>query len=370
MRRFLGNTANSGSVSRRALLVLMAGNSRARRRLIRADGSGTTEAGGDWKGRWLMAHAHSPERHDHAGHDHGAGPHRHAPTVTAESERKVFHVMLLTGGFMLAEVVGGLISGALALLADAGHMLTDFASLLLAWLAFRLARRPADALRSYGWHRFEVLAAFVNGLSLFAISAWIVVEAAQRLFAPVEVLGGTMLAVAAAGLAVNAAAFWVLNRGGGENLNVRGAAVHVMGDLLGSVAAIAAAMIILWTGWTPIDPILSALVALLILRSAWTVTRASGHILLEGTPAGIDAARIGAALRTVPGVQDVHHVHAWSLTGERRMVTLHAVVDDAADQNGTVADISRILRERFGLDHATVQVERGGCVQGEDCRGH
>lgn len=313
-------------------------------------------------------HVHDHGSHGHGGHDHGPGGHSHAPTVTADSERKVFWVMLLTGGFMLAEVAGGLISGSLALLADAGHMLTDFASLALAWLAFRFARRPADAQRSYGWHRFEVLAAFVNGLSLFVIAAWIVVEAAQRLFEPIEVLGGTMLVVAAAGFLVNVVAFWILNRGGGENLNVQGAAIHVMGDLLGSVGAIAAALVIMWTGWTPIDPILSAVVALLILRSAWKVTKASGHILLEGTPDGIDAARVGAAVRTVPGVLDVHHVHAWSLTGERRMVTLHAVVDDAANQNEAVAAINRTLKERFGIDHATVQVERDGCTHGEDCR--
>jgi cobalt-zinc-cadmium efflux system protein len=158
-----------------------------------------------------MTDAHAHDNHDHGDH---AG-HSHAPTVTHESERKVFWVMLLTGGFMLAEVIGGLVSGSLALIADAGHMLTDFASLALAWFAFRLSRRPADPQRSYGWHRFEVLAAFVNGLSLFVISAWIVVETVGRLFDPVEVLGSTMLAVAAAGLLVNVVAFWVLTRGSG-----------------------------------------------------------------------------------------------------------------------------------------------------------
>ncbi|WP_247881097.1 MULTISPECIES: cation diffusion facilitator family transporter [Skermanella] len=276
--------------------------------------------------------------------------------------------MVLTGGFMFAEVVGGLVSGSLALIADAGHMLTDFASLALAWFAFRLARRPADLKRSYGYHRFQVLAAFVNGISLFVISAWITVEAVGRLFDPVEVLGGQMLVVAILGLLVNIAAFWILHRGGEENLNVRGAALHVLGDMLGSVGAIAAALIILWTGWTPIDPILSVVVVLLILRGAWRVTKESGHILLEGTPDGIDSARVGAAVRCVAGVIDVHHVHAWSLTSERRMITLHAVVDEAADQNEAVAAINHALKERFGFDHATVQVERGACAHGEDCR--
>lgn len=308
-------------------------------------------------------HDHGDHPHDHGdGHDHGPGGHVHA--VTADSERRVLWAMLLTGGFMLAEVAGGIVSGSLALLADAGHMLTDFASLALAWFAFRLARRPADPLRSYGYHRFQVVAAYTNGISLFAIALWIVVEAIGRLLDPVAVTGSQMLVVAVLGLLVNVAAFWILHRGGGDNINVRGAAVHVLGDLLGSVGAIAAALVILWTGWTPIDPILSAVVALLILRSAWVVTKESGHILLEGTPAGIDAARVGAALREVTGVVDVHHVHAWSLTTERRLLTLHAVIADGADHNQVLVEANHILLERFGVDHATVQLERGACVQG------
>lgn len=282
--------------------------------------------------------------------------------MTADSERKVLWAMLLTGGFMLAEVAGGLVSGSLALLADAGHMLTDFASLALAWFAFRLGRRPADPLRSYGYHRFQVLAAFVNGISLFAIAGWITVEAVGRLLDPVAVAGGQMLAIAVLGLLVNMAAFGILHRGGGDNLNVRGAALHVLGDMLGSVGAIAAALVILWTGWMPIDPILSVAMALVILRGAWRVTKESGHILLEGAPAGIDAARVGAALRSVPGVVDVHHVHAWSLTSERPMLTLHAVLEEGVDGNAALAEIGEVLRSRFGIEHATVQIERGACI--------
>jgi cobalt-zinc-cadmium efflux system protein len=177
-----------------------------------------------------------------------------------------------------------------------------------------------------------------------------------------------MLAVAAAGLLVNVVAFWVLTRGSGGNLNVRGAAVHVMGDLLGSVAAIVAALVIMWTGWTPIDPILSTAVVLLILRSAWKVTKESGHILLEGTPPDVNSAGIGDALRDIPGVTDVHHVHAWSMTNEKRMVTLHAVMDEDADQNGTVVAINNVLHARFEIDHVTVQIERGVCALGSDRR--
>ncbi|WP_247889960.1 cation diffusion facilitator family transporter [Azospirillum brasilense] len=322
-----------------------------------------------------MAHHHGhghDQGHDHThghGHGHGEAGHSHdMPTVTERSERKVFWVMLLTGGFMLAEVVGGIVSGSLALLADAGHMLTDFAALALAWFAFRLGRRPADPLRSYGYHRFQVVAAYTNGISLFAIALWIVVEAVGRLFDPVEVMGPQMLVIATLGLLVNILAFWILSRGGNGNLNVRGAAVHVLGDLLGSVGAIAAALIILWTGWMPIDPILSVVVALLILRSAWRITKEAGHILLEGTPPGIDAASVGAALGEVAGVSDVHHVHVWSLNTERLLLTLHAVVEDGADRNRVLRDVNRVLEERFGIRHATVQLEHGGCAHAD--QGH
>jgi cobalt-zinc-cadmium efflux system protein len=211
----------------------------------------------------MHAHGH----HDH-GPNQGAGrdPNHIRGHARAGDARRVFWAMWLIGGFMVVEVVGGLLSGSLALLSDAGHMLTDFAALLLAWFAFRLADRRADIRRSYGYQRFQVLAAFSNGLALFAIAGWIVVEAARRLADPVPVLAGPMLAVAALGLAVNVAAFVLLHGGSRDNLNLRGAALHVMGDLLASVAAIAAAVVILATGWTPIDPLLSVLVALLIHR--------------------------------------------------------------------------------------------------------
>lgn len=303
--------------------------------------------------------AHAPQEH---GHDHHG--HSHPPSVTEDSERRVRWAMVLTGGFMLVEVVGGIVSGSLALLADAGHMLTDFAALALSWFAFRLGRRPADAQRSYGWRRFEVLAAYTNGIALFAIAGWIVVEAIRRVFDPVEVMATEMLVVAVLGLLVNIASFRILSHGGGHghgNINVRSAALHVMGDLLGSVAAIAAAGIIMATGWSPIDPILSVLVALLILRSAWKIVAESGHILLEGTPQGIDPTQVGSAVRGVDGVTDVHHVHAWSLTSERPLVTLHAVLAESADHTTALGDIHGVLLDRFGIKHATVQIERESC---------
>lgn len=298
----------------------------------------------------------------HHGHTHGPLESTPGGGTARDSERRVFLVMLLTGGFMLAEVVGGILSGSLALIADAGHMLTDTAALAFAWLAFRLGRRPADRWRTYGYHRAQVLAAYTNGIALLALAAWIVGEAVMRLIEPVPVQGGTMLVIAALGLLVNVVAFAVLHSGDRGNLNVRGALLHVLGDLLGSLAAIAAAAVILLTGWMPIDPLLSILVALLILRSAWALVGKAGHILLEGAPDFFDEEAVKRALReAIPAVRDVHHVHAWSLTTERPLATLHvSVAEDGATQD-TLERIKTVLRERFGVDHATIQMEPLHC---------
>lgn len=283
--------------------------------------------------------------------------------MSRDNERRVFLAMLLTGSFMVAEIIGGVISGSLALIADAGHMATDTAALALAWFAFRLSRRPADPRRSYGFHRGEVLAAFVNGLAMMVLVAWIVMEAVQRLNAPVPVLGGIMLWIAIGGLVVNCLAFWLLHTGSRDNLNVRGAAVHVAGDLLGSLAAIFAAVIILWTGWTPIDPLLSLAVALLILRSAWMITRQSAHILMEGAPLHLDPEAIGRDLvEQITGLEDVHHIHIWSLTQERPVVTLHALIRDNAATDTVREAISTRLEEKFDIYHTTVQIETRSCA--------
>jgi cobalt-zinc-cadmium efflux system protein len=262
---------------------------------------------------------------------------------------------------MVAEAVGGVLSGSLALLADAGHMLTDFASLALAWAAARIARRPADWRRTYGFDRFSVLAAFVNGLALFAIAAWITVEAVGRFLQPIEVAGTAMLVIAALGLAVNLAAFRVLH-GGARNraehdLNIRGAALHVLGDLLGSVAAIAAALVIIVTGWTPIDPLLSVLVVLLILGAAWRVVRDSGRILLEAAPAGHDTRAIAADLAGIEGVENVHHVHLWSISETRPMITLQARLGTGADPAAARRAIRERLDSEHGIGHATIEIE-------------
>jgi cobalt-zinc-cadmium efflux system protein len=314
--------------------------------------------------RWGMLDRGDERRvHDHAHHDHAHHGHAHRAPSGRDGERRVFWVLLLTAGFMVVEAVGGWLAGSLALIADAGHMLSDTAALALAWAAFRVARRPHDGKRSYGYHRLQILAAFVNGLLLFGITAWIVVEAVGRLRVPVPVLAGPMLAVAVAGLAVNVVAFLVLRAGDRRNLNVRAALLHVAGDLLGSLGAIGAALVILATGWTPIDPILSILVSLLILRSAWDVTRRASHVLMEGAPEGFDDAALKRDLRErVPGVLDVHHVHAWMLTSDRPMVTLHVRLAPATDPAAALAAIKLRLKERFGFAHSTVQIEAAECV--------
>lgn len=301
-----------------------------------------------------MPHDHNHD-HDHA-HDHGAG-HSHAPSVSAANERVVLTGFALTAGFMLVEVVGGVLSNSLALIADAGHMLTDAAALLLAWVGFRIGRRASDARRTFGYMRFEVLAGLVNAVTLFGLVLWIVWEAIQRLRAPGEVLAGPMLAVAAVGLLVNCLVFWILHRGDQSHVNIKGATLHVLGDLLGSVAAIVAALVIHFTGWMPIDPILSVLVCLLILRSAWSLLRNAFDILMEAVPPDIDIATVRAHLRqTVPGVADVDHVHVWSITSGKVLATLELTLADEADAARVVPAVKRALAERFSIGHATVEV--------------
>lgn len=278
--------------------------------------------------------------------------------------RRVTIALALTGTFMIVEVVGGVLSGSLALLADAGHMLTDTMALGLAALAFHVSGRPADSRRSYGYHRFQILAAFVNGLALLAVVGWIVIEAVRRLLAPPVVMGQLMLIVAIAGLIVNVVAFVVLHGGDRDNMNMRGAALHVLGDLLGSVAAIAAAAVILLTGWMPIDPLLSVVVAILILRSAWDLVQRSAHILLEGAPEWLDVAEMQQRLvAAVPAVGSIHHVHVWGLTQSRLMLTMHVAMTAAPDDTtATIRRIKSVLRDDFGIAHSTIEIETGDCA--------
>jgi cobalt-zinc-cadmium efflux system protein len=310
--------------------------------------------------------AHHGHHHAHGrGHYHGHGhSHGHAHGKDA-SERALLWALWITAGFMLAEAVGGWLAGSLALIADAAHMLADAGALAMSYAAVRAARRPASELMSYGHHRWQVLAAFVNGLALLVLSAWIVIEAAHRLMAPTAIEPRTMMAVAGLGVVANLVSYLVLSRGE-RTLNVRSALLHVAADVLGNIGALLAGLLILLTRWTPIDPILSMLTAILIVRGGYRLTRESAHILLEGTPETFDVAALEQHIMSaVPTVTAVHHVHAWSLTDERPMMTLHVVLREGADPMLCLAGVQGVLRAQLNIVHATVQIEAAPC--GDDC---
>jgi cobalt-zinc-cadmium efflux system protein len=305
------------------------------------------------------SHAHDHPDHAHHGHDHGhGGPHSHAPEVVAGNKGRVLIAAVLTCGFMFAEVAGGLFTGSLALLADAGHMLTDSVALVLAYVAYRMSERPGTSRMTYGFDRLKILVAYTNGLTVLGIALWIVIEAIHRITTPVPVLGAPMLGIAAAGLILNVIVFLVLAGGDRESLNLRGAILHVVGDLLGSVAAIAAAVIILLTNWLPADPLLSIFVAGLLVFSAWKLMRESGLILLEAAPAHIDRNAVAGDLTDhVEGVSDIHHMHVWALDGRQLMATLHARLKPGADTEPSIRSIKARLSAAHGIHHATVEVE-------------
>ncbi|MEJ8474536.1 cation diffusion facilitator family transporter [Roseibium algae] len=312
----------------------------------------------DHEGTGHKAHEHaSGHAHGHDDshrHDHG---HSHAPDVNDKNARAVAAAGLLIASFMFAELVGGYLSGSLALMADAVHMVTDAASLGLAWWAFQQVKKPATPALSYGRHRLPVLMAFANAIFLLIVTGWICIEAVERFLKPEKVLAGPMLIIAVIGLLVNIAAFMVLRRGADNSLNIRSAVLHVIGDMLGSVAAIIAALVIAFTGWYPIDPILSIFVALLIVRSAIAILSQSSHILLEGSPVEIDRQDLIADLvRDVPDLEAISHMHIWSLAEGHLNATLHARPSrpEAAER------VTKALRDSLnqrGIGHVTIEID-------------
>ncbi len=292
--------------------------------------------------------------------------HAHHPPRANVNRSRLLAAFIVTVIFMLAEVVGGWMSGSLALLADAGHMLTDAGALLLSLLATHFAQRKAASHQTYGMLRLTTLSAFVNALALLVITVLIVWEAVIRFFAPEPVAGGLMTAIAVAGLLANLLCFFLLRHGDGEqNMNVRGAVLHVLGDLLGSVGAIIAALLIIWTGWTPFDPILSVLVSLLIVRSAWQLLRQSSRELLESAPAEVDVNKLARQLTlNIAEVRHVHHVHFWQV-GEQNVLTLHAQVIPNYQHDQLLQRIHQWLNSHYAIDHATVQIEYQPCPQTE-----
>lgn len=283
--------------------------------------------------------------HDHHHHHTGRGSHG-----------SLLLALTLTLGFSLVEAVAGWWSGSLALLGDAAHMLTDSLALGLAFAAALLARRPPSARHSYGLGRLESLAALANALIMIGLVTVISAEAIQRLQAPRTVQGATVAAVAVVGLLVNIGAAWLL-AGERDNLNVRAALLHVIGDLLGSVAALVSGVVILYTGWMAIDPILSLLIAGLILFSSFNVLREALHDLLQGVPRHLDLEAIGYGMAGIDGVESVHDLHVWSLSASRSALSAHVVVADLAEWNGVLDRLQRFLAEHYGIDHVTLQPE-------------
>lgn len=308
------------------------------------------------------------EGHRHPGHDHD---HDHGHSHSHQDDQgagRLKIALAITVTIMLVELVGGWWTHSLALIADAGHMLADAGSLLLAVLAIAQATRPADARHSYGRGRFPVLAAFANGLLLLVVSAWIVIEAVQRLLAPEPVEGLALAGVALVGLVANLAAFMLLHGGHEHDLNRRGAVAHVLSDLLGSVAALIAGLVIWQTGWLRADPLLSLFAALLIVRTGLRITRESAHVLLEGAPPGLNLSGVVAEMpRALSEVRSVHHVHAWSIMPGDNLMTLHAVLAPDADVDRALRRIQHWLRETHRIGHVTVQIEREDCGASADC---
>ena len=307
----------------------------------------------------------SGQHHEHA-HGHGIGVKREG---NASALRWAFGI---TTVILVAEAVGGWLTNSLALLSDAGHMLSDAASLGLSLLAIHFAKKPASASKSYGYRRLEILAALANGVALFVIAVAISWEAAHRLLAPPPVASLPMMGIAGIGLAANLASAWVLLHQGDvkDNLNLRSAYLHVLGDALGSVGALLAGALMYFYGWYIADPIVSVVVALLILRGAWGVVSQSLHILMEGTPAGSNIEAMIASLETIPGVCNVHDVHVWTVTSGYDVFSCHLVVSKGTNITKVVAAGAELLERQFGIRHTTIQVlEDDADCRELNCRG-
>ena len=286
------------------------------------------------------AHSHAGSCNHHHGHDHA-----HAvDTSTVDGRRRVAIAGCLTFAFMFAEIIGGLVSGSLALLADAAHMMTDAASLGLAWLGYQLSMRPAGGQQTFGFGRYRVLAAFVNGVLLIVLAGWIIFEAVNRLVDPHPVMGGLLLGVAILGLAVNLVSFYVLHQGDHDDLNLRGALWHVAGDLLGSIAAIVAALVIIQTGWMPIDPLLSMLVAGIVVFAGVRILKASGRILVQAAPEEINVDQVRTSLEQKLGdAASVEALHIWNLTESETHVSAVISMKGGSDRSALLADIHAVL---------------------------
>lgn len=288
---------------------------------------------------------------------HGDTGHRHGSDLRDLSRKRLVIALALTTAFLVVEVIAGLVSGSLALLSDAGHMLTDAGALGLALWAQSLGRRPRSERKTFGYRRAEILAAAANGIVLGITALAVIIEAIRRFRAPPHVEGRAMLVVAVIGLAVNLIAAWNLSRGGGQNLNLRAAAAHVLADAAGSVAAIVAAALILAFGWTLADPIISILISVLILVGAWRLLRQASNVLMEGVPATVDVAALARLVQETPGVNAVHDLHVWSIAEDTPVVTVHVVIEPGRHGVEVARDVASRLKHAIGPAHVTVQPE-------------
>lgn len=301
--------------------------------------------------------------HSHAGHTHGSG------TAAGQHKGKLKAALALTTGFMIVEAVGGLLTGSLALVADAAHMLTDAGGLALALIAIGFAERPATPQKTYGYVRLEILAALLNAVVLLLLTIFILYEAVDRFLNPPPVMAGPMLAVAIIGLAVNLTSMKLLASGSEESLNVKGAYFEVMSDMLGSVGVIIAALIVMFTGWRLADPIIGAGIGLFIVPRTWSLMKQAIHILMEGTPPEIDIDLLESTIKEIPGVVAVHDLHVWTITSGLDSMSCHVVIADMARARETLLAVNEAMKEKFNLTHTTIQVEDQALRDAEAHRG-
>lgn len=290
--------------------------------------------------------------------------HEHAPV---KSSKLLLYALFLTISFMVVELVVGLYTGSLTILSDAGHMVSDAFALFLSWFALYIAKKPTDNLRSYGYHRFQVIATFVNGMSLLVLSLWIMVEACIRFFKPIALEGSSLVYIGIIGLLVNLVAFYIVTRGSRDDMNIKSAILHVASDMLGSLAAAVSGIVIIYTGWMTIDPLLSLFISALLLRATYRLIKQSGHILMEGTPYGLDMQLLKDEITNTPEVVGFHDLHVWSITSNIVASSFHIVVTEQTIKSGqqVLQILAEKLEHKFNITHTTIQIEVEGCTKNQ-----
>lgn len=291
-----------------------------------------------------------------SGHSHAAQP--------GQNERPLWIALILTTAFLIAEIIGGILTNSLALISDAAHMFTDTAALAISLAAIRIGRRPADSERTFGYYRFEILAAAFNAILLFLVAVYILYEAYQRLNNPAEIQSGTMLLVAAFGLVVNLISMRLLSSGKDSSLNIKGAYLEVWSDMLGSIGVIIGALVIQYTGWAWVDSVIAVGIGLWVLPRTWTLLKESMNVLLEGAPEGLGIVEVKEAIARVPGVASVHDLHVWSITSGKSSLTVHVVKrEDVTNPQALLLDIRQLVASKYDIHHSTIQIETTPCEQ-------